>query len=329
MQRKPVHKTVHPFRSIFKTGLQHFFCPIGISGVRTTTHLENRLLWIIISHIGLISAVQIAVIGRGHIAAASPVLIADAEVIHLPGFFSAVLAAQVCHGGYPIKSHILYPLGHLLNSTASHIAIDISLTADLLTQFEELMGTEAVIFRHTAPVGVDHLLAVLLRADTVLPVVFICEASTGPAQHRKLHLLQGCHHIVTHAFGIGDLGILSYIQSLINTSSQMLREIAVKFRIDMSLFLLFVNINLCHIDPFCGRHPFPTTVAASRRSVAVQFLHSVHYWKPFTSCQLSAGSVLSSTCTFSYTTLLNLSSEKLSTLARIRRSCSVKSESRY
>ena len=182
------------------------------------------------------------------------------------------------------------------------------------------MGTEAVVFRHTAPVGVDHFLAVLLRSDTVFPVVFVRETTAGPAKHRKLHLLECCHYIVTHTIGIGDLGILTYIQSFIDTSAQMLREIAVKFRIDMSLFVLFVNINLCHIHPFCGRHPFPATVAALRRSAAVRFLQSVYYWKPFTSCQFSAGSVLSSTCTFSYTTLLNLSSEKLSTLARIRRS---------
>ena len=277
MQGKSVHKAMHPFRCIFKTGLQHIFCPISISRIGTAAYLENRLFGIIISHIGLVSAVQIAIVGWGHIAAASPVFVTDTEVIHLPCFLSAVFSTQVCHRRYPVESHVLYPLGHLLYGTASHIAIDVGLTTDLFTQFEELMGTEAVVLGHTTPMSVDHFLAVLLRSDTVFPVVFVREAPTGPAQYRKLHLLQGCHHIITHAFGIGDLGILSYIQSLINTSSQMLREIAVKFRIDMSLFVLFVNINLCHIDPFCGRHPFPTTVAASRHSVAVRFLQSVHY----------------------------------------------------
>ena len=81
------------------------------------------------------------------------------------------------------------------------------------------MGTEAVVLGHTTPVGVDHFLAVLLGSDTVLPVVFIRETAAGPAQHRKLHLLECCHYIITHTVGIGDLGILSHIQSLIDASA--------------------------------------------------------------------------------------------------------------
>ena len=98
MQGKSVHKAMHPFRCIFKTGLQHIFSPISISRIGAATDFENWVLLIIISHIGLVSAVQIAVIGRSHIAAASPVLVTDTEIIHLPGFLSAVFPAQVCHG---------------------------------------------------------------------------------------------------------------------------------------------------------------------------------------------------------------------------------------
>ena len=109
------------------------------------------------------------------------------------------------------------------------------------------MGTEAVVLGHTTPRSVDHFLAVLLRSDTVFPVVFVCETTAGPAKHRKLHLLECCHYIVTHTIGIGDLGILSHIQSLIDTSSQMLGKVAVEFRVDMSLLVFFVDIHLCHI----------------------------------------------------------------------------------
>ena len=239
---------MHPFRCIFKTGLQHIFSPISISRIGAATDFENWVLLIIISHIGLVSTVQIAIVGWSHIAAASPVFVTDTEVIHLPCFLSAVFSTQVCHRRYPIEGHVLYPLGHLLYGTASHIAIDVGLTADLLTQFEELMGTEAVVLGHTTPMSVDHFLAVLLRSDTVLPVVFVCETATGPAQHRKLHLLERCHYIVTHTIGIGNLGILSHIQSFIDTSAQMLGKVTVKFRVDMSLLVFFVNIHLCHIN---------------------------------------------------------------------------------
>ena len=206
------------------------------------------MLLIIISHIGLVSAVQIAIVGWGHIAAASPVFVTDTEVIHLPGFLSAVFSTQVCHRRYPVESHVLYPLGHLLYGTASHIAIDVGLTTDLFTQFEELMGTEAVVLGHTTPMSVDHFLAVLLRSDTVFPVVFIRETTAGPAKHRKFHLLERCHYIVTHTIGIGNLGILSHIQSFIDTSAQMLGKVTVEFRVDMSLLVFFVNIHLCHIN---------------------------------------------------------------------------------
>ena len=227
------------------------------------------MLLIIISHIGLVSTVQIAVIGSDisliaaiqisivswcHISTTSPVFISNTEIIHLPGFLSAVFSTQGCHRRYPVESHVLYPLGHLLYGTASHIAIDVGLTTDLFTQFEELMGTEAVVLGHTTPMSVDHFLAVLLRSDTVLPVVFVCETATGPAQHRKLHLLECCHYIVTHTIGIGNLGILSHIQSFIDTSAQMLGKVTVEFRVDMSLLVFFVNIHLCHINLPSSEH---------------------------------------------------------------------------
>ena len=100
----------------------------------------------ILTHIGLISAVKIRVIFRRHVTAAAPVFIAYAEEINLPGLLMAVLLSQIRHRGYAFKSNILHPFGHFLNRTAAHIAVYIGFAAQLLTQFKKLMGSEAVVF---------------------------------------------------------------------------------------------------------------------------------------------------------------------------------------
>ena len=110
------------------------------------------------------------------------------------------------------------------------------------------MGAKAVILRHTAPVCVDHFLSGFLRPDAVLPVVFVRKAAARPAQHRQLHLAQRCHDIIAHPVCVGYLGILAHIEPLVDAAPEMLREVAVDLRVDMPLFVLFVDVKFCHFD---------------------------------------------------------------------------------
>ncbi len=123
--------TVHEAVPMVKSSLQHFVRPVVVPGIGTTGNLVDGFAGIVIAHIGLVPAVQVAVVLRPHIAATAPVLIAHTEVIHPPGRFMAVGLAQICHGGDPFKGHILHPLAHLLDSAASHVAVDIGLAAKL------------------------------------------------------------------------------------------------------------------------------------------------------------------------------------------------------
>ena len=208
-------------RRILITCLKHFLCPVCIIYIRSATDLEDWLIWMIISYIGLVSSIQIRIIRGCHVASASPVLVAYSEIINLPCLLMTILFTKLCHRGYSIKSHIFHPFGHFLNSAASYIAIDICLTSDLLTQFKKFMCSEAVIFCNTAPMCVDHLLSGFLWSDTILPVIFVCKASTRPAKNRQLHFPQSCYDIISHSICIWNIRVLSYIKSLIDTSSQM------------------------------------------------------------------------------------------------------------
>ena len=106
------------------------------------------------------------------------------------------------------------------------------------------MGSERVVLDGASPVGVDYLRPLVLRADSVHPVVFVGEASPRPAEHRNLQLLEGLHYILPVAVDIRDVGILSDPQAVIDASSQMLCELSVDFLGDDRLVLR----TLVHID---------------------------------------------------------------------------------
>ena len=187
MKGKTIHHSMETWLAVIKAGLHHLFRPLVIIHVRSAADLCDRVISSIVSHICLVSAVLIRIMLRAHISAASPVLIADTEVIDLPRLLMTVLLAQVCHRGYAVERNVLYPLAHLTNRTASEVAVDIGLATKLTAQFKELVCSEAVVLDNAAPVCIDHFLSGCFRSDTVHPVIFVCKASARPAQHRNLH----------------------------------------------------------------------------------------------------------------------------------------------
>ena len=232
MKRQAIHHAMLLWGDSAEACFHHFLRPLIIIRIGAAGNLPDLFVSIVITHKGLISAVHISVEFRIHISAAAPVLIADAEEIDSPWLFVAIFRTKVCHRRYTVKCHIFNPLRHLLYSTASHISVDIGFTSDLTAEFKKLVGTEAVVLDNTAPVGVDHFFAAFFRSDTVFPVIFICKTSARPAQYRNFDIFQCFNNIGTHSVHVRNIGIFSYIESFINTSSQMLRKLSLDFLID-------------------------------------------------------------------------------------------------
>ena len=189
----------------------------------------------------LVMLIEGCIVFGHHVAAAAPGLVADCKVIDGPGLFPAVRTPQVSHGRHAVEGHVLDPLAHLADRAGSYIAVDVCLASQLLSQIHELMRSEAVVLGDAAPVGVDHLLTVLLGTDAVLPVVLVGKTAAGPAQNGDLHLLQGFDDIVPHAAGIGDGRVFSDIYTFVNASAEMLGEMALYLRVYVSFFLIGID----------------------------------------------------------------------------------------
>ncbi len=91
------------------------------------------------------------------------------------------------------------------------------------------MGSETVVFDSASPVVVHHFGAVFFRADTVHPVVFIGKAASRPAKDGYTELLQCIEYVGAITVDVGNIGVLTYPKSAIDTSSQMLCKLAVDF----------------------------------------------------------------------------------------------------
>ena len=108
------------------------------------------------------------------------------------------------------------------------------------------MCAEAVILDHTAPVGIDHLFALLLWPDSVHPVILVCKAAAWPAKDRNLDLSECIYDILSHAIDIGNVRVFTDIDSLVDAATQMLRKMSVDFLIDSVFFMRSVDVIFCH-----------------------------------------------------------------------------------
>ena len=226
--------------------LKDALCPMVVVHVRTAADLRDRLILVVVAHIGLITAILIAVVFRRHVATAAPVFVSDTEKVYRPRFLAAVCRPQIRHRGNAVKRHIFHPLGHLLHRSASEIAVDVGLASDLAAKLHELMCSKAVVLHNTTPVCVDHLLSAFLWTDSVLPVILIRKTSARPAQYRNLQLLKSLHNIHAHSVHIRDVRMFPNIDSLIDTPSQMLGKMSVDLRCDRSQLVLLIDDQFCH-----------------------------------------------------------------------------------
>src|SRR5262249_9155507 len=154
-----------------------------VAPVRAARDLEDA----IIAEVADVRGIALELVGielRCHIAAATPVLVTNAEVFDFPRRLVAIFLAPICHWADPGKGDVFDPLLHLLNRAAANIAANVGLTPDLLTKIHELVCPEMIILDHAPPMSVDHGRSLLCRPNALSPMVFVGETSAGPAQDR-------------------------------------------------------------------------------------------------------------------------------------------------
>ena len=117
----------------------------------------------------------------------------------------SIFFAQICHRGHPVKCNIFNPFRHLLHGSASKISVNVGFTSKLTAKFKELMRSETVVL------------------------------------YRNLNLFECFHHICTHPIDIRDFRVFTHIESFIDASAQMFREMPVDLRCNGTFFFIFVN----------------------------------------------------------------------------------------
>ena len=133
MKGKSIHESVCLRRAVAEAGLHHAFSPLVVVYIRSACHLEDLLIMIVLTHIGLVSAVKIAIVLRCHISAAAPVLIADSEIINGPCVLIDHFPLSVSAIG-DTPSKVIYSTHSdiSLHRAASDIAVDVCFTAQLI-----------------------------------------------------------------------------------------------------------------------------------------------------------------------------------------------------
>ena len=201
---------------------------------------------VVVAGVGGIAAEEVGIVLRGHVAAAAPSFVADAEELDFPGLVAAVAAAHLGHGAVAGGSHILHPLCKLFGSAAADVAADVGLAAEQLAEVQELVRTEAVVLEGAAPVVVADFGALGDGTDAVHPVIVVGEAAAGPAHDGNLKLLEGVQDVEAVAVLIGDGGVLSYPQAAIDAAAEVLRKLSV------NLLGNDLSIGLCVLDMDLG-----------------------------------------------------------------------------
>jgi len=70
-----------------------------------------------------------------------------------------------------------------------------------------------------------------MRSDAVTPVIAIGKTTAGPADDRGIQRRQRFHKRFTDAANVGDAGLFSDPNSVINDTSNVLRKVAEKIRV--------------------------------------------------------------------------------------------------
>jgi len=104
------------------------------------------------------------------------------------------------------------------------------------------VGTKAVVLGRAAPPAVDDARALRFGTNAIFPVVGIGKAAPWPAEVGNVQFLQGFDHVISYTCRVGNSCIsFAYIDSAVNTATQMLGKMAVNMPVDGVLALIGVN----------------------------------------------------------------------------------------
>src|SRR5262245_6649955 len=184
-------------------------------------------------------AILRSVFTRFHIAAAAPGLVADAPILHAERLFVAVGSALVGQTLGPGRSvAIRNPIVKFPGRARTDIGREVWLGADQAAKPHELMNAEMVGLRRM-PSGRHPMLPKIVSPRTpgcgayaVAPMVTVGEAASRPAQVRSADSL----HIVNELFAdpvyVGNPGIASNPDAVIDHATEMLDEMPVDVGVD-------------------------------------------------------------------------------------------------
>ena len=136
---------------------------------------------IIVAAINRVTAEEVRVVFWAHVATAAPALITHTEVLYLPSLVATVLSAELSHRCIAVAGHVFYPLGKFLNGSRTHVSADVRLATQHFAEIQELVSTEGIVFDGSTPVVVLHLRTIFTWADSVHPVILVCETSSRPS----------------------------------------------------------------------------------------------------------------------------------------------------
>src|SRR5438067_11190938 len=150
-----------------------------------------------------VATVFASVVHRVEVAAAAPVLVTDAPQPHTERIGRAVSAALAPQRGIQAGVAVLQPVRQLLWSTATDVASEVWLRANLLAQPQELVSAEAVVVLHLqAARHAQSDRPLLGRPNAISPVIVIRVAAARPTQQWHRQGFERVEHILAEAFGV-------------------------------------------------------------------------------------------------------------------------------
>ena len=99
------------------------------------------------------------------------------------------------------------------------------------------MGAERVIFHRASPRAIDFLRTLAAGTDTVLPMIVVGKATTGPAQYGDMEFFQGTDNIVAVTVGVRDRGAFAYPKATVDAGAEVFSKLSVDVTVDDILAL--------------------------------------------------------------------------------------------
>ena len=156
------------------------------------------------------------------------------------------LLGQRCRLG---GGHVFQPIGRFLRSAGTDIDRDVSLGSDLIEK--SMNSCVPKVFGSITPPQLGFSVTTRCRrTDPVPPVIFVGKAAAGPAHVRHLNRFQRGDHVVANAASIRNAGIRADPNAVVNSMSEMLRELPENVAVNLRARLGRINRQL---DSLCGQ----------------------------------------------------------------------------